>query len=975
MKRFSLILVIMVSSMFIGQNTSALAAENGGDMKSDTINVTSGREIINFDKDWKFQREDDDMAMKDPGFNDKKWKKLNVPHDWAIEGHIKPKKVKYDVPVLRVVEGQWMFNKGDDMAWKAVDFDDSKWQKVKLPSTWEEHSNYKGENSFGWYRRDIMVPASMKGKDIIISCGMIDDVDETYFNGELVGSMGTLPPKYDSKWNTFREYRVKSSLIKYGKKNRIAVRVYNGSGAAGIWADRPQSVVEGPFDKSTDGGSANGFLPGGIGWYRKTFTVPEELKGKNITIEFDGAYMDTETWLNGISLGKHPYGYTSFSFDLTPYLKYGKEENMLAMRLDVLQQCTRWYSGAGIYRHVRLVAVEPVHIAKWGTYITTPDISDNEAKVNIETRIENTGSTETSFTLETMVFDRNNSVCAKTESNETVGGNSGKIISQEIQVQKPLLWSTEEPNLYSAISRVIVNNEEKDRYTSTFGIREIKFTIDGGFFMNGRHVPIRGVCLHHDQGYLGTAVHRRTIERQIQIMKAMGCNAIRTSHNPPEPMLLEYCDRLGMMVMDEAFDEWKENKTSHGYGRFFDEWAERDITSMLRRDRNHPSIIIWSIGNEIAEQWTGTAEDAEARAKLLAGICHKEDPTRPVTSACNNVEQALQKGIGEQLDVFGINYNPWAYRKEQGARKLIGTETASDVSTRGEYNLVEEDGKVFSEPKLNTQCSSYDNFAPEWATIAWQSLKALKEAPWVAGEFVWTGFDYIGEPTPYWWPAVISYFGIVDLCGFPKDRYYLYQSQWTDKPMVHVLPHWNWKKFEGKEIPVYVYSNCDTVELFLNGKTLGEQSVKDAAELRLKWDVPYRAGELIAVAKKDGKEVCRDTVKTAGRPAKIELVPDRAEISADGEDLSYVTVRILDSKGNMCPDADNLIKFTIEGKGKIAATGNGNSINHAFFNAQAVKAFHGMGLAIVEASDAPSMLVMTAQSAGLRSAEINIKTK
>ncbi|HPD19503.1 MAG TPA: glycoside hydrolase family 2 TIM barrel-domain containing protein, partial [Candidatus Goldiibacteriota bacterium] len=358
-----------------------------------------------------------------------------------------------------------------------------------------------------------------------------------------------------------------------------------------------------------------------------------------------------------------------------------------------------------------------------------------------------------------------------------------------------------------------------------FGIRKTEFTENDGFYLNGKRVAIKGVCLHHDNGYLGSAFHRRAAERQIEIMKRMGANAIRTSHNPPATQLLDLCDEMGMLVMDEAFDEWKENKTVYGYRRFFDEWAEKDLMTMLHRDRNHPCIILWSIGNEIAEQWQGDADDAGKRTKWLTDICHREDGTRPVTAAFNNVNQAIEKGMGDGVDVFGINYSPWAYKTLKGKRKLIATETASDVSSRGEYNLVIKDGKAVIEPTLNNQCTSYDIFAPGWACPAYQSLQAIMEAPWVYGEFVWTGFDYIGEPTPFWWPSVISYFGIVDLCGFPKDRYYLYKSRWTDEPMVHVLPHWNHSGFENMEIPVFVYTKCESVELFLNGESLGEKKM------------------------------------------------------------------------------------------------------------------------------------------------------
>lgn len=940
-------------------------------------NITTpapGRVIIDFDNDWKFQRADDDPAMKEPGFDDSKWKKLNVPHDWAIEGTIKRKKPVFDVPVLQVLKGKWLFDKGDAMEKKDVNYDDAKWQEVTLPQAWEKHSNYTEDNVYGWYRRAIEIPAKNAGADVVLDLGCIDDVDEAYFNGELIGKTGAFPPLYMSSWNTQRFYRVPASLIKKGKNNIIAIRVFDGYGEGGMRLFEPESFIDGPFDRGADGGNSNGFLPGGTGWYRKEFTVPETMKGKMISVEFDGVYMDSDAWINGEKLGNHPYGYTSFSYDLTPFLKYGNEKNVIALRLNVIQQCTRWYSGAGIYRHVRLSAVDAVHTAKWGTYITVPDISENEAKVIVETKVENAGA-EIEVKLETTILDKNNSVCAKTESTEKTGRE--KKFRQELKIQKPLLWSLDNPDLYIAESRVLVNGVEKDKYTTAFGVRSIKFTEDKGFFLNGKHVPIKGVCLHHDNGYLGTAVHKRAIQRQIEIMKEMGCNAIRTSHNPPDPVLLDLCDSMGMLVMDEAFDEWKENKTNYGYGRFFDEWGEKDLTSMLLRDRNHPSIIIWSIGNEIAEQWAGTPEDAEARTKMLADICRAVDPTRPVTAACNNVNDAIKKNMAKHLDVFGINYNPWAYEKEKGKWKLIGTETASTVSTRGTYNLVIENGEVLSEPEFDNQVSSYDNFAPQWATIAWESLKAVENAPWMAGEFVWTGFDYIGEPTPFWWPSAISYFGIVDLCGFPKDRFYLYQSRWSDKPMVHLLPHWNWdkNKFKGLKIPVYVYTNCESAELIVNGKSAGEKKMSESGNLRLEWEVPYVPGVIRVIGKNNGKEVCRKEHQTAGAPYKIELTADRKELSADGEDLLYVTARIVDSRKNLCSTADNEVEFEIEGDGIIAATGNGNPVNHAFFNAKKCKAFNGMLLCIVKAGKNPSHLLLSATGKGLDGAEVDIITK
>ena len=443
-------------------------------------------------------------------------------------------------------------------------------------------------------------------------------------------------------------------------------------------------------------------------------------------------------------------------------------------------------------------------------------------------------------------------------------------------------------------------------------------------------------------------------------------------NSPPAPELLDLCDRIGFLVMDEAFDEWKRNKTKYGYGQFFNEWSERDLMDMIQRDKNHPSIILWSIGNEIPEQDNA---DAYEMSKRLVDICNREDPTRPVTSGCNSPEAAVKSGFSRPLDVLGINYNMSFYLTYKDKAKLVGSETASTVSTRGVYNLIQDGDSLKVIKELNNQCSSYDMNAPSWGNVAETTLKAVKDAPWVAGEFVWTGFDYIGEPTPFSWPSVSSYFGIVDLCGFPKDRYYLYQSQWTNKPMVHILPYWNWKGFEGKKIPVWCYSNCESVELFFNGKSLGEKKFSSTEDLHLEWNVLYTPGTLKAVAKNNGKIICTDEVQTAGDPAKIILIPDRTEISADGRDLSFVKVEIVDKEGYVCPNADNLVKFNINGEGSIAGVGNGDPISHEYFNVSERKAFHGLVLVIIKSKDKNGSINLTASSDGLKEAGITIKTK
>ena len=923
-----------------------------------------------FDNAWRFKFGD----VKDgqnPSLDDSNWRLLNLPHDWSIEGHFPSETKNKDLPEFHVVKGEWKFKEGDNITWKNPDLNDNSWQKVELPSTWEKSSNYTKDNVYGWYRRELIIPAELKGKDIYINVGKIDDADETFFNGVKVGGMGSFPPNYTTAWDQLRYYKVSHQIIRYGEKNSIAVRVFDGIQGGGIY-DEGEKVVEGPFESTSPGGSGTGYLDGGIGWYRKTFKLPEDIKDKRVFVEFDGVYMNSDVWINGFHLGNRPYGYSSFQYELTKHLKFGDKKNVMAVRVDVQQPCSRWYSGAGIYRNVRLTITDPVHIAHWGTYITTPKISENEATVRIETNIKNQSLSSKQVTLVTNIVDESGNKVGSGGSNHEIKAGSIGNFTNVVKIQKPKLWSVEIPTLYRVESKVYVDNNLVDDSETPFGIRSFEFTKDKGFFLNGKHVNIKGVCLHHDLGSLGAAVNKRAIERELEIMKNMGCNAIRTSHNPPAPELLDLCDRMGLLVMDEAFDEWKIDKTKYGYGRFFDKWSKRDLTDMIHRDRNHPSIILWSIGNEIPEQ---SSPNAYEMSKRLADICHTEDPTRPVTSACNTPEAAIKSGYAKPLDVLGINYNTDFYNSLKGQVKLFGSETASTVSTRGEYNLIKEGDSLKILKELNNQCSSYDMNAPSWGNVAEASLMAVKNAPWIAGEFVWTGFDYIGEPTPFSWPSVISYFGIVDLCGFPKDRYYLYQSQWTSKPMVHILPHWNWKGFEGMKIPVWCYSNCESVELFLNGKSLGEKKFSDTKDLHLAWEVPYSPGTLKAVAKINGKIVCTDEVQTAGDPAKIILTPDRKEISADGTDLSYVKVEVVDKDGRICPNADNLIKFKIDGEGFIAGVGNGNPISHEYFKAKERKAFHGLALVIIQSTDKSGEINITASSDGLKESVVTIKTK
>jgi beta-galactosidase len=740
------------------------------------------------------------------------------------------------------------------------------------------------------------------------------------------------------------------------------------------------TAPEGPFDPRSPGGDSNGYLNGGIGWYRKTFTLPAAVRARRVFIEFEGVYMNSEVWLNGQSLGRRPYGYSTFEYDLTPLVKFGGAPNVLAVRVFVQQPSTRWYSGAGIYRHVWLTLTDAVHVAHWGTVVTTSDVSDSSAVVRVRTEVRNQGAADVKAELETLIRDRENRVVARLAQPGLLPAGGQANFSHVIPVVKPHRWSIADPYLYTVENNLRANGRIVDTDRAPLGIRTIEFTTAGGFLLNGARVPLQGVCQHHDQGPLGAAAYDRAIERQLEVLKSMGVNAIRTSHNPPAPKLLDLCDRMGFVVMDEAFDEWRENKTRFGYGQFFDEWSERDLADMVRRDRNHPSVVMWSVGNEIPEQ--GNAESGAAMAARLAAICRREDPTRPVTSAMNSPNEALKTGFAKPLDLLGLNYNIPTYERVRGLGRILASETSSNYSSRDEYNLMLKDGQVEIAKQLNNHCTSYDLDFPRWGNTAEAEFQALGRSPWIAGEFVWTGFDYIGEPTPFRWPNRSSSFGIVDLCGFRKDRFYLYQSRWRPEPMVHLLPHWNWpQEFRGKEIPVWCYTNAESVELFLNGRSLGVRDRMATQELHLSWQVPYEPGTLEAEARTGGKAVATDEVQTTSAPARVELVVDRATIDAGGQDLAFVTARIVDEKGRLCrSDGDHLLHFRVTGPGTIAGVDNGDPTNHEPFKgprptAADHKAFNGLCLAIVKAGRAAGGIRLEAQADGLAPAEITIQVR
>ncbi len=651
-------------------------------------------------------------------------------------------------------------------------------------------------------------------------------------------------------------------------------------------------AISGEFDKSIDAQETTviedgeqisrvrvgrtGALPHiGIGWYRKELDIPLSYKGKRIHLEFDGAMSHAKVYLNGQLIGEWPYGYASFGFDITDNVNFG-DKNILAVRLENKPYSSRWYPGAGIYRNVRMVVTNPVFVKQWGTFVTTPGIQDGKGTVNHKTTILNKTGREKQVTVETEIFDSQGNRVAS--SSEKVNLQEKTTIGQELEVNSPQLWTLDNPILYTAVTKVYDRGKEMDCYKTSFGFRYAEFTNNNGFFLNGERVQLKGVCLHHDLGPLGAAFNVSAMRYRMKLLQEMGCNAIRTSHNPPAPELLELADEMGFLVIDEAFDEWKYPKMENGYHTLWDDWAEKDMVAFIHRDRNHPSVIAWSIGNEIPEQ---SIDGGAKYCQFLVDICHREDPTRPTTAGFNKWQDAIKNGFADIVDVAGWNYKPQHYNfihQKFPDWKIYGSETASTVSSRGEYFFPAIERVHYT--RVPYHSNSFDMEFPRWATSPDREFAAQDSFRFIAGEFVWTGFDYLGEPTPFneEWPSRSSYFGIIDLCGIPKDRYYLYQSKWTDKEVLHLLPHWNWEP--GQNVSVHCYTSFEKAELFLNGKSLGIRE-KDPSNLyttyRLVWDnITFEPGELKVVGLDENNKPVKETsVRTAGEPAKIVLEADR----------------------------------------------------------------------------------------------------
>jgi beta-galactosidase len=929
-----------------------------------------GDDGILFDSDWRFLRADAPGA-ENPGFDDSAWRLLDVPHDWSIEDLPPPEKPP--VPELPVVAGPWRFQKGDAAQWKTPEFDDSRWQSVQLPDTWERHSDYTTDNVYGWFRRRIEIPAECKGRDFDLLLGCIDDVDEAWLNGERIGGTGSFPPDYSTAWNVQRRYRVPAPLVRGDGSDLLAVRVYDGPGNGGIYEVGMKTFRVGPFDPAESaGGAATGYVTGGTGWYRKHFTLTPSDSGKHVRIRFDGVYRNTDVWLNGHHLGDHPYGYTPFVFDLTPALRPAEQENVLAVRVRNAGKNSRWYSGSGIYRHVRLAVTDPAHIPFWGVHVSTTDVSKTTSTVGVSTTVENDRGEEAFVRLRTRLIGPDGKAAPPQETQVRIPAGKQREFTQVFSVNKPVLWSPDNPVLYRADVELVEDRTSLGRSGTSFGIRTLRFTPENGFELNGEPVKLKGGCMHHDNGPLGSAAIDRAEERRVQLLKACGFNAVRTSHNPPSSQFLDACDRFGVLVIDEAFDMWERAKNPDDYHLDFKDRWKRDLDSMILRDRNHPSVILWSVGNEISER--ADTSGIALCAQMISAI-RRLDATRPITEAICSFWDHPGRNWADTapgfapLDVGGYNYQWQQYVSDHEAfpsRIMVGTESFP--------------GEVFEN---------------------WQAVLAH---PWVIGDFVWTAWDYLGETglgnavldnergaTQFPW--FNAFCGDIDICGFKKPQLLYREVVWGDAKVnfaVHApIPpgrtervsgwgwpderqSWTWPGSEGRPLDVTVYSSCPSVRLELDGKEIAAQPVHDKMIARFK--VPYRPGELRAIGLSDGKPVAGASLRTAGEPKTIRLTPDRSSIRADRNDLSYVTVEIVDDRGMVVPNAEIPVRFTVGGAGELAATGSPAPNDAASFRLPVRKTWRGRCLAILRPKGDPGRITLKAEAYGLKAATVVVKT-
>lgn len=866
-----------------------------------------------------------------------------------------------------------------------------------------------GNNNSNSNKYSLKQPAIMKDNLLwlFVMCSLLLSCKDNSITGIRVERMGSNTAQLFNDGWLFKRYGFQPDGTRIEEPDNLENPTLNDSDWKQLTLPHDWAI-EGPFRIELAG--ETGKLPyKAIGWYRKHFKLENEDASKRIYIDFDGAMAYAEVWLNGKYVGGWPYGYNSFRLDLTPYAKFGTE-NILAVKLNTEKFDARWYSGGGIYRNVWLVKNDPVHVAHWGTFITTPDVSPQLASVNIKVELENHTAEDVQAQIVTDIYelDSLDRIGKKTTSFNDIWADikAGQKTTATINgyIDHPKCWDIQTPNRYIAVNKVIVDGQTMDTYNTSFGIRTIEFTPKNGFLLNGKRVDIKGTCNHHDLGALGSAFNISALTRQFKILREMGCNALRCAHNPPAVEFLDLADKMGFLVCDELYDAWEKGKRENDFHLIFNEWHEKDLQAMIRRDRNHPSVILWSIGNEVIEQ-----REYHITTQL-ANLAHKEDPTRPVTAGYNDPTGGYESGAATAVDVMGLNYYfeqeaVWKNDPRYKNQPSIGTETVSAVSSRGIYLFNHE-----RDDRKNWQVSSYDYRGWDLLVSGWQNPPDAQfyvhtRFPHLLGEFVWTGFDYLGEPTPFNSdetnllnyrndpkkraelaqkleeirqqnpPSRSSYFGIVDLAGFPKDRYYLYQSHWRpDKPMVHILPHWNWPERIGQNVPVHVYTSGTEAELFINGKSQGRKVKEPGKDFRLMWnEVIYEPGTVKVIAYKNGEKWAESEIKTTGEAVAIGLQSDCQSIAADGTDLVYITATIQDKEGLMVPRSNPTLHFTVEGPGEIVATDNGDATSFESFQSPTRKAFNGLALAIIKAQKgATGVIKINAESRGLKTGNVEI---
>jgi beta-galactosidase len=920
--------------------------------------ASSPRILQNFDRGWAFRLEDDPQRGARAA-----WRTVDLPHDWSIEDL--PRVNQSALPVLSVTEGTWRFRFGDDPAWKLADFDDSGWDEVKLPASWRQHAGVAPENAFGWYRRKLAIPASMRGKDLVLLVGKVDDSDETFVNGVKVGATGSLPPHFETAWTVSRRYRVPASLLNRSGGDTIAVRVYNGSGDAGIYEAAAPPERSGPFDAESPSGAPQGYTFGGVGVYRKTFRLEKGWRGKRISVLFDGVYMNSTILCNGKVVGRHPYGYTSFETELTSAVRFDRP-NELVVKVDASGHTSRWYSGSGIFRHVWLRATNLVQIATWGVSAHVAAATPAQSKVLVATTIVNRSSQAARLTLITHLVGPNGRIVATSIDALSARPSANSTVNLALSVVHPSLWSVDSPRLYHLVTRLLSNRIEVDRDEETIGLRTVSVSARTGLLVNGVPVKLRGGCMHHDNGCLGSKAIDRAEIRRVELLKRAGFNAIRTSHNPPSPAFLDACDRFGMLVIDEVFDCWAHGKNSDDYGKYFNLSWRRDVESMVKRDRNHPSVVFWSIGNEIPEQ---NSPEGANRAGMIADYLRSIDSTRPITQATNPDGEKIE-GLAGHLDVIGYNY---AYQR-----------FAEDE--------VHHSGQVFMQTE-------------SFPTATFESWMAVMDHPYVLGDFVWTAMDYLGEaglghthpqnPPPGYADKRIftnANCGDIDLLGNMRPQCYYRRAVWNlDKKVSAFVtafgvdgqpekvdgwgyedqrPSWTWPGMEGKPLPVHVYSACTMVRLYLNGVDLGAKPTNRATRFEAVWYVPYAPGVLTAVGlDAAGHKASEWVLWTAGLEHHLGLSPDRKTIAADGQDLAYIQVDILDRSDIVDPNSDAIVQFHVNGPGRIVGVCNADPRSVESFQAPRRKAWHGKCMVVIQSTGQPGRITVTAEASRLRAAQ------